>query len=110
MKLAILLARDPLTHQDAHTALHVAESALERGDEVEIFLLDGATILANEKGDSRIHQKLVSLVERGMRAVLCEHNATQRGFGDRVSRHVETMSVVENGRIAAESDRYLSFT
>lgn len=110
MKLAILLARDPITYQDAHTALHVAESALERGDEVELFLLDEATALANDKGDSRVHQKLVSLAERGMRAVLCEHNATQRGIGDHVSKHVETKSVVENGRIAAESDRYLAFT
>lgn len=110
MKLGILLARDPLTHQDAHTALHIAEAALERGDDVDLFLLDEAVTLAHSKGESRIQEKLVSLMERGMRAVLCRHNAEVRGVGDRIRKGVEIESVIENGRIAAESDRYVAFT
>ncbi|MBS1263264.1 MAG: hypothetical protein MAG715_00438 [Methanonatronarchaeales archaeon] len=110
MRLGILLARDPVTYHDAHTALHVAEAGLERGDEVEVFLLDEAVYLADSAGDEAVHVKVQSLMERGLRVVLCHHNASERGMEDRVLEGVEVESVIENGRMARESDRYLSFT
>jgi len=111
MKLGILLARDPLTYQDAHTALHVAESALERGDEVKLFLLDEAVALADSRLDKRVNVKLQSLIERGLEAYLCQHNAEERGVEEHVMEDIELSSTAsDNRRMVKESDRYLAFT
>jgi len=71
---------------------------------------DEAVRLADARGDSKVHVKLISLAERGLRPVLCQHNAGERGIGDRIAGEVEVESVIENGRIAEDCDRYLAFT
>lgn len=110
MKLGILLAKDPITYRDASTALKIADAALDRGDEVQLFLLDSGVLLADSAGNEPVHSRMRSLLKRGGRAVLCEKNAGERGIEGRVMEGVEVDSVVESGRIAEHSDRFLALT
>lgn len=98
-KLGILLTTSPES-ENTHTVVRLAEAALKAGIAVEMFLMcDGVYHLE----DSR----LADLSARGVRVVVCAHNAVER----KVERKdfVHWGSQYDLASLVKDSDRFLSF-
>ncbi|MBI5178374.1 MAG: DsrE family protein [Nitrospinae bacterium] len=98
-KLGILLFNGP-DSQDVHTAIGLAESALARGVEVDIFMMHKAVL------NSAV-PALEALADKGARITVCAHNADQLKAARSEKFHYG--SQYDHANIVADSDRYLAF-
>lgn len=97
MRLAILLTSG-FESQDKHTAYRVAEAALARGHQVELFLMEQGVYSA---------PYLAGLSSRGASVVWCSHNAQQRGLPEVPG--VREGSQFDWAAMVAAGDRVVSF-
>jgi sulfur relay (sulfurtransferase) complex TusBCD TusD component (DsrE family) len=75
MKLGILLTQSPYQHQHGDTACHIADAALSKGHEVQLFLyVDGIYNPNRHQAlpDNPVLPKdrIAALMARGMRVVV----------------------------------------
>ena len=85
MRIDILLTAGPFQFENWETAASIAEAALDKGHEVAFFLsLDGVyNLVLRHSSPGSIglpHQKFVTLLGRGARALVCGTAAEMRGL------------------------------
>ena len=98
--LGILLTTSP-EHEDASTAVRLAEAALAKGIGVKIFVMcDGVYQLSNPL--------FLSLKERGAELCMCAHNAVERQVAKRPE--VISGSQYDLAHYVNEADRFVSLT
>jgi sulfur relay (sulfurtransferase) complex TusBCD TusD component (DsrE family) len=98
--LGILLATSP-EHEDASTAVRLAEAALAQGIEVKIFVMcDGVYQLTNPL--------FLALQSQGAELCMCAHNAVERD----VAKQPEVISgsQYDLAHYVYEADRFVSLT
>lgn len=98
-KLGILLMNGP-DSQDVYTAIGLANAALDRGMEVDIFMMHAAVLNAAVAG-------LETLADRGARIAVCTHNADEVKAAR--SEKFVYGSQYDHSNIVNDSDRYLAF-
>lgn len=98
--LGILLTTSP-EHEDASTAVRLAEAALAQGIEVKIFVMcDGVYQLSNPL--------FLSLKAQGAELCMCAQNAVERSVGKRPE--VVSGSQYDLAHYVNEADRFISLT
>ncbi|MBI5183017.1 MAG: DsrE family protein [Nitrospinae bacterium] len=98
--LAILLTTSP-EHENTHTVIKLAESAISMGKEVKIFMMcDGVYNVYNSG--------LVSLKDKGVEISVCEHNSAERGV-DAEKSPVNAASLYILGTIIEDCTRLVAF-
>ena len=110
MKIGFLLHNSP-EHHDSHTVKRLAESFIDLGHEVSIFLMEdgvyNAFINHSAKGLSPGFDKLIT---KGAKVSLCTFTADIRGLKkENIIEGVEFQSQYDLSRLVSESDRFLSF-
>lgn len=99
-KLGILLTTSPES-ANTHTVLKLAEAAIARGAEVEIFIMcDGV--------HNAFDPRFEVLVEKGARIVLCSHNLGERRR-PKIEGAIECGSQYDHAQLVHKVDRYLAF-
>lgn len=98
-KLGILLFSGP-QNQDVGTAVSLANAALKRGIEVEIFMMYEAVL-------NSVNERLKKLCADGAKVTLCNHNV------DELKAHKDDVfnygSQFDHSYFVNESDRYIAF-
>lgn len=98
--LGILLTTSP-EHEDAQTAVRLAQAALAKGVEVKIFVMcDGVYQLSNPL--------FLGLKERGAELCMCAHNAVERHVDKRPE--VISGSQYDLAHYVNEADRFVALT
>ncbi len=98
--LGILLTTSP-EHEDASTAVRLAEAALAQGIEVKIFVMcDGVYQLSNPV--------FLGLKQRGAELCMCAQNAVERQVDKRPE--VISGSQYDLAQYVNEADRFISLT
>jgi sulfur relay (sulfurtransferase) complex TusBCD TusD component (DsrE family) len=98
-KLGILLFNGP-DSQDVHTAIGLADAALKRGIEVEIFMMYSAVQNATLPG-------IETLADKGAKITVCTHNAAERKAA--MSEKCHYGGQYDNSNIVNDTDRFLAF-
>ena len=99
-KLGILLFSGPHS-QDVGTVAGLAEAAMRRGAEVEIFMMYEAVL-------NSLSDRLKKLCEDGLKVTLCSHNADELS-AEKYNRFIYG-SQYDNSHLASEATRYIAFT
>jgi DsrE/DsrF-like family len=99
-KLGIFLTTSP-EHENTHTVIKLAEAAIGRGHQVQIFIMcDG------------VHNAFLpgfeALVDKGARLVLCSHNLAER-HRPKLEGAIVCGSQYDHAQLVSEVDRYLAF-
>jgi DsrE/DsrF/DsrH-like protein len=99
-KLGLFLSTSP-EHENTHTVSKLAEAALERGHEVDIFIMcDGIHNVFVES--------FVGLVDKGARIILCSHNLAERQR-PKIEGPIVCGSQYDHAQLVSQVDRYLAF-
>jgi sulfur relay (sulfurtransferase) complex TusBCD TusD component (DsrE family) len=98
-KLGLLLFNGP-DSQDVHTVIGLADSALNRGIGVEIFMMSNGVLNA-------VVPELEKLAERGAVVTVCAHNADEIKAPRSEKFHYGGQ--YDNSNIVNDTDRYLAF-
>ncbi|MEE8449087.1 MAG: DsrE family protein [Thermodesulfobacteriota bacterium] len=98
--LGILLASSP-NHEDRFTALKLAQTALDLGMEVKIFLFDEGVY-------NCLDNEFISLNQAGADITICEQSAKDRNLD--IQAPVKRGSLYDLAGIAKQIDRLVSFT
>jgi sulfur relay (sulfurtransferase) complex TusBCD TusD component (DsrE family) len=98
-KLGILLFNGP-DSQDVHTAIGLADSALNRGIAVEFFMMHQAVLNSGVAA-------LEKLADRGAKITVCAHNADELKAARSEKFHYGGQ--YDNSNIINDTDRYLAF-
>ncbi len=99
-RLGFFLSTSP-EHENTHTVSKLAEAAIARGHEVDIFIMcDG------------VHNAFVptfaALVDKGARVVLCSHNLAERQR-PKIEGMIVCGSQYDHAQLVSTVDRYLAF-
>jgi DsrE/DsrF-like family len=99
-KLGFFLSTSP-EHENTHTVSKLAEAALERGHEVYIFIMgDGV--------HNAFLPPFVTLVDKGVRIVLCSHNLAERQR-PKIEGTIVCGSQYDHAQLVGTVHRYLAF-
>ncbi|MBI3328906.1 MAG: DsrE family protein [Nitrospinae bacterium] len=99
-KLGVLLTTSPES-ENTHTVIKLAEAAIARGSEVDIFIMcDGV----HNAFDTRFE----GLVAQGVRIVLCSHNLSERQR-PKIEGAIVCGSQYDHAQLVHNADRYLAF-
>jgi sulfur relay (sulfurtransferase) complex TusBCD TusD component (DsrE family) len=99
-KLGLLLTTSP-EREHTHTVLKLAEAAIARRVDVEIFIMcDGV--------HNAIAPRFKALVEKGVGIVLCSHNLGER-HRPKIEGVIVCGSQYDHAQLVHEVDRYLAF-
>jgi sulfur relay (sulfurtransferase) complex TusBCD TusD component (DsrE family) len=99
-KLGLYLSTSP-EHENTHTVIRLTEAALERGHEVDIFIMcDGV--------HNAVEPAFEALAEKGARIVLCSHNLAER-HRPKLEGPVVCGSQYDHAQLVQNVDRYLAF-
>ena len=98
-KLGLMLMNGP-DSQDVYTVIGLANAALDRGIEVDIFMMHNAVLNAAVAG-------LEKLADRGAKITVCAHNADELRAVR--SEKFTYGSQYDHSNIVGDSDRYLAF-
>ena len=84
-KIGILLTQSPLQNQHWETASNIAESALDKGHEVQFFLYLDSTYTPNKRQtfpdlDVMPKDRFATLVEKGAKIIACGICVNARGL------------------------------
>jgi len=98
--LGFLLTTSPES-ENTHTVINLAEAALARGVEVQIFLMcDGV--------HNAFEPRFEGLVEKGARIVLCTHSLGER-HRPKLEGPIVCGSQYDHAQLVHGVDRYLAF-
>ena len=99
-KLGFLLTTSPES-ENTHTVMQLAEAALARGVDVDIFIMcDGV--------HNAFEPRFEALVEKGARVVLCAHNLGER-YRPKSEGAIVCGSQYDHAQLVHDVDRYLAF-
>lgn len=114
-KLLILLSDSPFQHETVDHAVEISEAALEKGHEVNVFLMmDGIyNPVASQNGEpfrvTSASERLGSLVERGVRVSCCRVCMELRGVAhESLVKGVDMGGIFDLSEMVEESDVILS--
>lgn len=109
MKLGILLTGGT-TSQSTRSALRIAEAALAKAMEVELFLMDDGVYAVKRGKRTAAADLLAALAEKGAKVALCALNAEQRGLTPEESiPGVLFGSQYDLALLVSSADRFLYF-
>lgn len=100
MRLGILLTTSS-ENEDRYTVIKLAESALNRGIKVDIFLMCDGVYNINNKS-------FLSLLDKGANIIVCAQNAHEKGVPKKEG--ILFGSQYDLAIMVNESERFLSFT
>jgi len=109
VKLGILLTAGVMS-QSTRTALRIAEAALQKGLDVEFFLMDDGVYAVKRGTRTAAADSLARLTEKGAKVALCALNAEQRGISAEGS--IPTVlfgSQYDLALLVGSADRFLYF-
>ena len=98
-KLGLLLTTSP-EHANTHTVIKLAEAAVRKGVEVQIFLMCDGVLNVN-------HVPFLSLIDNGVQICLCQQNLNER-FQDEVDG-IRLGSQYDFASNVRDMDRLLAF-
>ncbi|MGC8978406.1 DsrE/DsrF/TusD sulfur relay family protein [Caldisericum sp.] len=114
MHITIQTNVSPYTNEDLDTAIHLAETFLNRGHKVSIFLFADSVLAANKlvkpmRIDRNIPIKLQELASKGVEVHICGLCAEYRGLTEEMKIEGSRFSgVPEMAALIFESDRYIN--
>ena len=113
MKIGIIIQTEPCGYQDFGTAHQVAMAALEKGHEVQVFLLDESVIAAQKKvkmvGERQVNKMIRDLTDRKVRIVTCGACCMFRGItSDMLVEGAEMGGLTDLAEIIQWADRILN--
>ncbi len=109
MKLGILLTAGPM-YEEAGTAARIARAALEKGWEVDFFLMEDGIYSVKAGAKAKAVQEMAALLSRGARMTVCAYNAELRGIGAKeLLPGVVSGSQYDLAHIVNGCDRFLYF-
>ena len=114
-KLLIFLSDSPFQHESVDHAVEISEASLEKGHEVNIFLMmDGVyNPVASQNGEpfqlTPAYERLGSLMERGVRVSCCRVCMELRGVAhESLADGADMGGIFDLSEMAEESDAILS--
>ncbi|MGJ8455826.1 DsrE/DsrF/TusD sulfur relay family protein [Pseudothermotoga sp. U03pept] len=115
MKITIQVMVPPYTYEDLDTAMKIAEAAVERGHEVNLFLFADSVLCVNKnvkpiRIDRNIPQKLKQMIEQGkLRVDICGICMDYRGITtDMIIEGSKPSGLPELAALFASSDRFIN--
>lgn len=111
MKLGILLTTSP-EHQNIYTVTRMCEVFLEKGHEVEIFLMDdGVYNAVKNNARHRLYSGIEKLINKGAHISLCTLTAEMRELKEEdFIEGVVLGSQYDFSKVVSSADRFLAFT
>ena len=102
-KLGLLLSTPP-SHPSVETVVQLAQAALRRGVEVDIYLID-------EGVKTVVDQRYLGLLDAGVKMSVCAYGCQQHGvITTTVDSRVSLSGLVVLSGIIDGCDRFLAFT
>lgn len=113
MKIGFLCLMTPYTYQNIDTAIALAEAALDKGHECQIYLyMDGviaATGQMKPGNDRHIGNKLQELIARGVQVIPCSVCCNYRGLlKDQTAENIKQSGLAALGRMVDNFDRVIT--
>lgn len=115
MKITIQVMTPPYTYEDLDTAIKIAQAAIEKGHEVNLFLFADSVLCINKnvkpiRIDRNIPQKLSELIKTGKVNVdICGICMDYRGITtDMIIEGAKTSGLPELAQLLYSSDRFIN--
>ena len=103
LKLGLLLSTPP-SHPSVETVIQLSQSALHRGIDVYLYLIDEGVKTATD-------QRYLSLIDAGVKMSVCAYGCQQHGISTvMVDSRVSLSGLVVLSGIIDGCDRFLAFT
>ncbi|WP_041083074.1 DsrE/DsrF/TusD sulfur relay family protein [Thermotoga profunda] len=115
MKITIQVMTPPYTYEDLDTAIKMAQAAVEKGHEVDLFLFADSVLCINKnvkpiRIDRNIPQKLKELIETGkVKVDICGICMDYRGITtDMIIEGAKPSGLPELAQLLYSSDRFIN--
>ena len=115
-RLLLLLTESPFQHESIDHALRIAEKALEKQHQVDIyFMMDGVyNPLKTQNGEpfkmKSVSERLDTLVEAGANIISCRVCMELRGIPEENTSNIEVGGLFDLSEMISEADTVISFT